>query len=112
LPRAANSKFAAKAVIKGELLARSNPRRPLDQLITQFTRDGYYSPEAPKVEGNNFTLIVNVERRAPAEYKYVLKDLPPAPAAAEEDEGGKAGKGKSKGKGKGKGKAKPQDDDE
>jgi hypothetical protein len=117
LTRAANSRYVTKAIIKGELLNRADPRRPLDQLIAQFSRDGYYSPEAPKVEGVLFTLAVNVERRAPAEYKSILKDVPGAIAPT----GGPGGKARGKGKmgaaapvadvaegdgGKGKGKAK------
>ena len=109
LPRNANSRFVAKAIIKGELLGRGNVRRPLDQLIAKFSHDGYYSPEAPKVEGNLFTLVVNVERRPPPEYKYVLKDIgPPVSDKLEVD----AGKGKGKAKGKGKTKRKMDDDDE
>jgi Tfp pilus assembly PilM family ATPase len=94
LPRTATSRFVSKATIKGELRARGNPRQVLNQLISQSGKDGFYSPEAPKVEGNQFTLVVNIERRAPSEYKYILKDVSPgeAPPAAPEEKG-KKGKG-------------------
>jgi hypothetical protein len=89
LPRTASSRFVSKATIKGELRGRGNPRKVLDQLISQSGKDGFYSPEAPKVEGNQFTLVVNVERRAPDEYKYILKDVTEAEEAAAAEQSGK-----------------------
>jgi hypothetical protein len=96
-PRSSKTHYVAKATIKGELRlspgqAVLNLREPLDKLIGEFSRDGngsYYSPEPPKVESNVFTLVVNVARRAPEEYKVVLKDRGKGKAkanAAEEDE--------------------------
>jgi len=81
--------------IKGKLLDKSNPRKPLDDLISDFRRDGYYSVQAPKVENDNFTLVVNLMRRPPGEYKARLEgDQEPARAAdkdkAEKDKGGKS----------------------
>jgi hypothetical protein len=64
LPRNNKSRYAAKVFIKGTLLDRRDPRGPLDDLVSQFTREGY-SPAAPKVEGNQFSLTVSVARRAP-----------------------------------------------
>jgi Tfp pilus assembly PilM family ATPase len=73
LTRNPKSKMAARVTIKGKLLNTSNPRRPLDQLVSQFSKDGFYSVDPPKVENDVFTLVVNVERRAPNDYKYLLK---------------------------------------
>jgi Tfp pilus assembly PilM family ATPase len=91
----AQSRFAAKVTLKGELRNRGNLRAPLDELVSRFGKDGFYSPEAPKVEGDQFTLVVNVERRAPGEYKYVLKDVTP------EEEAKAAADLKASGRGKG-----------
>src|SRR4029077_11110382 len=74
LPRAKDARFVAKITIKGELRNVSNLREPLDKLNAQFTKDGYYSPQAPRVESNIFTLDVFVERRPPEEYKHVLAE--------------------------------------
>jgi hypothetical protein len=96
----AQSRFVAKVTLKGELRNRGNLRAPLDELVARFGKDGFYSPEAPKVEGDQFTLVVNVERRAPAEYKYVLKEITPdeeakaaAALKAARAKGGKMDKG-------------------
>jgi hypothetical protein len=83
LPRGKQaSRFVAKITIKGELRKGAGElREPLDkELVPQFSKDGYYYPEMVKVESNVFTLVVNVERRPPDEYKYVVKD----PTAAEQ----------------------------
>jgi Tfp pilus assembly PilM family ATPase len=112
LPRAKDAHFVAKLTIKGELRNPSNLREPLDKLIPQFTKDGYYSPQPPKVESNIFTLEVFVERRPPEEYKHVLAE-PKTPGKAntrthDEDEESAAsdeedtGKGRNKGRSKGK----------
>jgi hypothetical protein len=100
----------AKLTIKGELRNVSNLREPLDKLIPQFTKDGYYSPQPPKVESNIFTLEVFVERRAPEEYKHVLAE-PKAPARAksgtdEDDEESAAGEEEDTGKGRNKDRSK------
>jgi Tfp pilus assembly PilM family ATPase len=70
--RSGSSKFAGRMTIKGRLLDKKNPRKPLDDLIAAFRREGYYSAQAPNVENDTFTLIVNVERRPPGEYKARL----------------------------------------
>lgn len=76
LPRNTKSRYAARMTIKGTLNDSRDIRGPLDELIRQFTKDGYYSPEAPKVVGNVFTLSVNIERRAPTDYKRQLEVNP------------------------------------
>jgi Tfp pilus assembly PilM family ATPase len=75
LPRSPTSKFVAKLTITGELLDRRNRRKPLDELVTRFRKDVYYTPDPPRVDGDQFTLVVFVERRAPSAYSYVLKDV-------------------------------------
>jgi Tfp pilus assembly PilM family ATPase len=108
LPRAKDARFVAKMTIKGELRNPSNLREPLDKLIPQFTKDGYYSPQPPKVESNIFTLEVLVERRPPEEYKHQLVE-PKTPGkakkktdedeeAASDEDKGEAGRGRGKGK--------------
>jgi hypothetical protein len=94
--RGANSKFAGRMTIKGRLLDKKNPRKPLDDLIAGFRREGYYSSQAPKVENDTFTLVVNVERRPPTEYTGQLLGEKAGPAKAPE----KADKEKSKAKDK------------
>jgi hypothetical protein len=90
LPRSKNDLFVAKMTIKGELRNTRNLREPLDNwLVPRFSKEGYYSPKAPKVESNIFTLEVLVERRAPKNYKYQLKDSTSGKAKAaamEEDD--------------------------
>ncbi len=62
--------------------------KALDELVTAFRQDGFYSPEAPKVVGNQFTLTVKVERRAPEEYgKHKLKSVEKAPLDNGDDMG-------------------------
>ena len=70
LPRG-KGRFIARMTLRGTL--RNGERKSLDALIQQFTRDGYYSPEAPQVDRGRFTVVVNIERRPPPEYKRVLK---------------------------------------
>ena len=109
LQRSPQSKFVAKVTIRGKLLNRSNPRKPLNELTALFTREGYYSPQAPTVDKDSFTLVVSVERRPPTAYEARLpgeKEGAKA-AGAEKGEQGKqvekGGKAKSKGPpGKGK----------
>jgi Tfp pilus assembly PilM family ATPase len=112
LPHSQDSKAVARATIKGKLLNRGE-RRPLNELVTKFRQDLYYTVEAPKVENDTFTLVVKIERRPPSEYKAVVKEQPATKgfggfggfgkgkkqAAAEEDDedgDGKADKAKEK----------------
>jgi hypothetical protein len=73
--RSATSQHVAQITIKGTLLDPRDPRKALDQLVAQFTRDGAYSPQAPIVKGNEFTLVVNVERRPPGSYKREIQGV-------------------------------------
>jgi hypothetical protein len=67
LPRTAKSRYSARVRIKGTL---RDDRAPLDKLVEDLRRDGHYGPDAPRVtSGNQFELTVDVERRAPEEYK-------------------------------------------
>jgi len=70
--RTPTSKVAGRMTIKGRLVNKS--RKPLDDLISEYRRDSlYYSVQAPKVENNEtFTLVVNMTRRPPTEYKSRL----------------------------------------
>jgi Tfp pilus assembly PilM family ATPase len=74
LPRTAKSKAAAKATIKGKLLGRGNLRKPFDQLVDELKKDGYYSIENLTVVNDTFSLTVVIERRAPGDYKYQIKE--------------------------------------
>ncbi|MFO0930338.1 MAG: hypothetical protein U0736_25475 [Gemmataceae bacterium] len=80
LARNPKSRAVARVTIKGTLLGRSSPRKPLDELVSQFNKDGFYSAEPPKVENDQFTLVVFAERRGPADYTHKLKDVKTAPA--------------------------------
>ena len=73
--RTAKTKYTARVILKGTYTGNEG-RKALDQLIDGFKQDGYYSPEAPKVVGSQFTLTVNLERRPPAEYHHALKSAP------------------------------------
>jgi hypothetical protein len=77
LSRSAKSRFAGTLLLKGKLLSRNEPRRALDQLVEELNASGYYSPEAPKVEKDTFTLRIKVERRGPADQKEAVSA--PAP---------------------------------
>jgi hypothetical protein len=67
VPRTAKSRYAARVRVRGTL---RDDRGPLDRLVEDLRRDGHYGPDAPKVtSGNQFELTVDVERRAPDEYK-------------------------------------------
>ncbi len=67
LPRNGKSRYAARVRIKGTL---RDDRAPLDRLVEDLRRDGHYGPDPLRViSGNQFELTVDVERRAPDEYK-------------------------------------------
>jgi hypothetical protein len=72
------SRYIGQITIKGRLLASTtNARRAdYDQVVSSFIREGYYSIETAqsKFEDTNFTLVVDVARRAPSEYKTRLDD--------------------------------------
>ncbi len=73
ITRTAKAEYTARFILKGTFVGNEG-HKALDQLVAAFRQDGFYSPEAPKVVGNQFTLTVKVERRAPAEYgKHKLK---------------------------------------
>jgi hypothetical protein len=92
LPRTAKARYNARITLKGTLLDSREPRRAIDDLVAALRQDPYYSPEAPKIIGNQFTLVVNVERRPPGDYdkegKYKLEKPPAPPARPELDLGG------------------------
>jgi hypothetical protein len=62
----------AKISIKGTLADGASSRVPVDKLAAAFDRL-HYTPRLVSVEGNQFTIIVNVDRRPPGDYKNVLK---------------------------------------
>jgi hypothetical protein len=68
----AKSTHVAVITIKGNLLDSREPRKALNQLIAEFRKDRYYSPQAPEVKGDEFTLEVWMERRGPKSYERVL----------------------------------------
>src|SRR5207253_3288463 len=70
--RTSKAKYTARLTLKGTC-AGDQGRKALDALIDGFKKDGYYSPDAPKMNGNQFTLTVNVERRPPGDYTRKLK---------------------------------------
>ena len=73
ITRTAKAEYTARFILKGTFVGNEG-HKALDQLVAAFRQDGFYSPEAPKVVGNQFTLTVKVEHRAPAEYgKHQLK---------------------------------------
>jgi Tfp pilus assembly PilM family ATPase len=88
IARSAKSPYAAKMVIKGTL--QGNSRRPFEDLVNKFNREGYYNcvGEATRVDnGNQFIITVQVKRRAPGEHKAALPKPPPkAERAAEGDQ--------------------------
>ncbi len=79
LPRTPGSRAVAKVTIRGTVQDPRGGRQPVDQLVAEMRRQGYYNVPAPKMTGNQFLLEVTVERRPPADYKV---KLPPAPKAA------------------------------
>ncbi len=112
--RGKGDRYVARMTIKGELRkGRGELRDPVQKvLVPQFGRDRFYRPYAPKFESNLFTVEVDVERRAPGDYTYRLKEEK-APAKVKQDsedeeatgddgdDGGNFRKGKgNKGKGR------------
>lgn len=86
ITRTAKAEYTARFILKGTFVGNEG-HKALDQLVAAFRQDGFYSPEAPKVVGDQFTLTVKVERRAPAEYgKHQLKSAP-AKAPRDNDDG-------------------------
>jgi Tfp pilus assembly PilM family ATPase len=83
MARSGTSRVAGRMTLKGKLLDKRNPRKSLDDLIAAYRREGYYTPQPPKVENDTFILAVNIERRAPTEFRARLpgeKDSAPVPA--------------------------------
>ena len=78
LTRTAKDRYIARITLKGNCYDEAG-RKALNDLIDGFKKDGYYSPEAPKIEFTQFPLTVKVERRPPADY---TRKLPPPPTAA------------------------------
>jgi hypothetical protein len=68
LPKNNKSKYSARIHIRGTL---RDDRAPLNRLVEELRKDGHYLPDAPSVKGNQFELSVDVERRAPDEYKQM-----------------------------------------
>ena len=89
--RSDKARAVAKWTIKGKLL-KSNSGKLLDQLVDKLRKENYYSPEAPRVVGDDFTLVVFVERRGPSDYSAVIPDEKPKAAP----KGTSAGAEKSK----------------
>ena len=78
LARNPKTRAAAKWTIKGTLLGKGDLRRkPLDQLVEEFRKEGFYSPEAPAVVDDKFTLVVYVERRGPTKYTSTIAEEKP-----------------------------------
>ena len=75
----------------------SNSSKLLDQLVDKLREENYYSPEAPRVVGDDFTLVVLVERRGPTDYTAVLPEE--KPKAAPKGKAGAAEKETPKAKG-------------
>jgi hypothetical protein len=86
-----NARFVGRFTIKGRLLTRGD-RSPLDQLIAEFRKAGYYNLETPGLERGNFTLVVSVERRAPDKYTDTFKVETPKPADAGDAAGERRGR--------------------
>jgi hypothetical protein len=96
LQRSPQQTATARVTIRGKLLNKSNPRKPLYELVDEFQREGYYTPQAAlsKVEKDTFVLVVHVERRGPSDYQARLEGEKDGAKQAEE----KKGKGKEKSK--------------
>jgi hypothetical protein len=79
LPRNPQSKFVARVTVRGKMLNRTNPRKPVEDLVAMLRKEGFYTPRPLKTEKDTFTLIVDVERRAPTAYQARLpgeKEIP------------------------------------
>ena len=83
------TRAVAKWTIKGKLLNKTERRKPLDQLVEHFRKEGFYSPEAPVVVDDKFTLVVFVERRGPTDYTAVIAEEKPKTGKAVDVEKGK-----------------------
>jgi Tfp pilus assembly PilM family ATPase len=96
------TKEAARWMIEGKLLNKSDPHKPLDQLVEKFANEGFYSPEAPEIVGDTFKLPVSIDRRGPSDYTArIPEEKPNAPKGTK---AGEAEKGKTTPKTKTKGK--------
>jgi Tfp pilus assembly PilM family ATPase len=65
--------YAAMIVLKG-YVTKSNDHRAMNQFLTALAMDGHYSAEPAKWTGSNFTMNIHVKKRAPEEYKTLIKD--------------------------------------
>lgn len=71
------SKAIAKLTVKGKLLDRREVRKSFDELVSKFSTEAHYTVTKTTVDNDKFTLEVEVERRAPSDYRHVVK--PEAP---------------------------------
>ncbi|HVS34885.1 MAG TPA: pilus assembly protein PilM [Gemmataceae bacterium] len=79
--RTAKDKYSAEIELTATV-AGDQGRKTLDDLNDSLRKAGYYSPGAPKFDGNKVTEMIRVERRPPTEYKLTLPppaDKGPAP---------------------------------
>ncbi len=83
LTRTAKDRYVARITLKGNCYDEAG-RKALNDLIDGFKKDGYYSPEAPKIQFTQFQLTVKVERRPPADY---TRKLPAAPDSGPKNNG-------------------------
>jgi hypothetical protein len=104
LPRTGKSRFYAKMTITGVVLPGSASARlqAYDNLIRQFTREKFYSIDNTQSRylDPNFTLVVNVEQRAPSAYTSTIEDPTKVKDKAAKDKAGKAPADKKGRKGK------------
>jgi Tfp pilus assembly PilM family ATPase len=86
-PRQNNSRFVATMTFKVELVDPRNPdaarppgrrgpeldKAPLTAMLKEFQKEGYYTVES-KLDGNEATVTVHIERRPPSKYTRTIKD--------------------------------------
>jgi Tfp pilus assembly PilM family ATPase len=72
LVKTATSPYISRITIHGKLMEEGDTT-PLKTLMDKFREDAAYSPEAPTMNGENFTMKVMVEKRDP---KTLVRKLP------------------------------------
>jgi hypothetical protein len=80
LVRGPQQPYIAKVTIFGRLMDEKNTPL-LTRLMEEFRKDGAYSPVAPRIVGDTFTMEVKVEKRGPASF---TRKIPPEPSTKKE----------------------------
>jgi Tfp pilus assembly PilM family ATPase len=68
-------RYASRITMKLVILDRNAKPNPVDAMLDEFRKDGYYSVAAPIQTNNEVTVTVSVKRRPPTDYERKGKEF-------------------------------------